>query len=305
MAVKKSGGLGRGLEALFEDTLISQEVSVEDSAAENEEEISSSNSVHYIDIDEIRPNPSQPRRKFDESKISDLSESIRIHGTRYLRVVRSASSGEGFEIVAGERRWRAAREAELRKIPCIVRELTDRENMLISIIENMQREDLNPIEEASAFQEMISRYELTQLEISQSVGKSRPYITNSLRLLKLPEAVQNLVEAGRLSGGHARAIAGVEDAELQVKLAEMAKDGAMSVRVLEKMIADASEEREKKKRKTTEKNPEVIAIENELKEVFGTKVKLPKSADKGKIEISFYSRDELERLVEMLKSLKK
>ncbi len=232
MAVKKSGGLGRGLEALFEDTLISQEVSVEDSAAENEEEISSSNSVHYIDIDEIRPNPSQPRRKFDESKISDLSESIRIHGMIQPIIVRSASSGEGFEIVAGERRWRAAREAELRKIPCIVRELTDRENMLISIIENMQREDLNPIEEASAFQEMISRYELTQLEISQSVGKSRPYITNSLRLLKLPEAVQNLVEAGRLkSGGHARAIAGVEDAELQVKLAEMAKDGAMSVRV--------------------------------------------------------------------------
>ena len=134
MAVKKSGGLGRGLEALFEDTLISQEVSVEDSAAENEEEISSSNSVHYIDIDEIRPNPSQPRRKFDESKISDLSESIRIHGMIQPIIVRSASSGEGFEIVAGERRWRAAREAELRKIPCIVRELTDRENMLISII---------------------------------------------------------------------------------------------------------------------------------------------------------------------------
>ena len=304
MAVKKSGGLGRGLEALFEDTLISQEVSVDEATGDGEEKTSSSNSVRYVDIDEIKPNPAQPRRQFDEIKISDLAESIKRHGMIQPIIVRPASSGEGYEIVAGERRWRAARNAEMRKIPCIVRELTDRENMLISIIENMQREDLNPIEEASAFQEMISRYELTQFEISQSVGKSRPYITNSLRLLKLPAAVQSLVEEGRLSGGHARAIAGIEDSELQIKLADMAKDGEMSVRALEKMIADAAEGGEKKTRKTTRKSPEVIAIENELKEVFGTKVKLPRSADKGKIEISFYSRDELERLVEMLKSLK-
>ena len=219
-------------------------------------------------------------------------------------IIRPLSSGSGYEIVAGERRWRAARVAELREIPCIIRELSDRENMLIAIIENTQREDLNPIEEAMAFREMMSRYELTQAEVSKSIGKSRPYITNSLRLLKLPDVVQNLVIQGRLSGGHARAIAGVDDEKLQIRLAELAKDGGLSVRALEKMIADAAENAEKKEPEKPQKNPELVSIENELKEVLGTKVKLPNSTDKGKIEISFYSQDELERLIEMLKSLR-
>lgn len=305
MAAKKSGGLGRGLGALFEDTLIAKKVSVNDSEAVYGERAVSSDSVNYVDIDEIRPNPSQPRKQFDEAKISDLSESIRMHGMIQPIIVRPAASGEGYEIVAGERRWRAARGADLRKVPCLVRNLTDRENMLISIIENMQREDLNPIEEALAFHEMAESYQLTQAEIAQSVGKSRPYVANAVRLLKLPDSVQNLVKEGRLSGAHARTIAGVEDTELQTELAEMAKDGAVSVRTLEKIAAEAAGNRKKKKRRPAAKKPEIVAIESELKDVFGTRVTLPRSVDKGKIEISFYSHEELERLIEMLKSVRR
>lgn len=304
MAAKRSGGLGRGLEALFEVTSMAEGVEVDISSGEDKIVKVVSDAVNYIDINEIKPNLTQPRKQFDEGKISDLAESIKSHGMIQPIIVRPLASGGGYEIVAGERRWRAARIAELREIPCLVRELTDRENMLIAIIENTQREDLNPIEEAMAFQEMMGRYELTQAEVSESVGKSRPYITNALRLLKLPDAVQNLVVEGRLSSGHARAIAGVEDEKLQIKLAELAKDGGLSVRALEKMISDASEAENKKKNERIKKNPELISIENELKEVLGTKVKLPNSTQKGKIEISFYSRDELERLIDMLKSLR-
>ena len=304
MAAKRTGGLGRGLEALFEVTSITDEVEVDVVSDENKIKKIASDVVHYIDINDIKPNLTQPRKQFDETKISDLAESIKTHGMIQPIIIRPLSSGSGYEIVAGERRWRAARVAELREIPCIIRELSDRENMLIAIIENTQREDLNPIEEAMAFREMMSRYELTQAEVSKSIGKSRPYITNSLRLLKLPDVVQNLVIQGRLSGGHARAIAGVDDEKLQIRLAELAKDGGLSVRALEKMIADAAENAEKKEPEKPQKNPELVSIENELKEVLGTKVKLPNSTDKGKIEISFYSQDELERLIEMLKSLR-
>ena len=302
MAAKRTGGLGRGLEALFEVTSITDEVDV----VSDEDKVKSiaSDAVHYIDINEIKPNLTQPRKQFDEDKISDLAESIKTHGMIQPIIVRPLSSGSGDEIVAGGRRWRAARVAELREMPWISRELSDRENMLIAIIENTQREDLNPIEEAMAFREMMNKYELTQAEVSKSVGKSRPYITNALRLLKLPDVVQNLVIQGRLSGGHARAIAGVDDEQLQIRLAELAKDGGLSVRALEKLIADASEKSDEKEQEKPEKNPELISIENELKEVLGTKVKLPNSTEKGKIEISFYSQDELERLIELLKSLK-
>ena len=266
----------------------------------------SPDAINYIEINDIMPNRTQPRRFFDDDKISELADSIREHGMIQPVVVRPAS-GDGFEIVAGERRWRAARKADLRVIPCIIREISDRENMLLALIENMQREDLNPIEEASAFREMMGRYELTQAEVSKSVGKSRPYITNALRLLKLPERVQQFVIDGTLSSGHARAIAGVEDETLQISLAELAKDGGLSVRALEQMISEAAEEADKPSDKESvrqKKNSEIIAIEEELKEVLGTKVKLPNSTKKGKIEISFFSREELERLIDLLRSLR-
>ena len=156
MAAKKSGGLGRGLDALFEDTLLTQEVSVADEPQKNAGKTLSPDAINYIEINDIMPNRTQPRRFFDDDKISELADSIREHGMIQPVVVRPAS-GDGFEIVAGERRWRAARKADLRVIPCIIREISDRENMLLALIENMQREDLNPIEEASAFREMMGR----------------------------------------------------------------------------------------------------------------------------------------------------
>ena len=165
MAAKRTGGLGRGLEALFEVTSITDEVEVDVVSDENKIKKIASDVVHYIDINDIKPNLTQPRKQFDETKISDLAESIKTHGMIQPIIIRPLSSGSGYEIVAGERRWRAARVAELREIPCIIRELSDRENMLIAIIENTQREDLNPIEEAMAFREMMSRYELTQAEV--------------------------------------------------------------------------------------------------------------------------------------------
>ncbi len=303
MAAKRPSGLGRGLDALFGDSSFTEEVSVEESEKENAGDNNSPEGVSYINIDNIRPNSSQPRKTFDESKINDLAESIKLHGLIQPIIVRPF--GNGYEIVAGERRWRAAKKTELKAVPCIVRELSDSENMLFAIIENMQREDLNPIEEAAAFRDMISEYGLTQEEVSKSVGKSRPYITNALRLLKLPEAVQDMVIEGRLTGGHARALAGMENSEHQIKLANMASDGKMSVRELEHLVAELTENHKKASSNKKVKSPEIISAENELKEIFGTKVSLPASTGKGKIEISFYSQSELERIIDMLKSLRK
>lgn len=304
MAGKRSGGLGRGLDALFSDSSIAEEVAVEIDEPEAGADDPVENGIRYIKIDDIKPNASQPRKNFDESAIDDLAESIKLHGLIQPIIVRP--SGASYEIVAGERRWRAAKKAELKTLPCIVRELSDRENMLLAIIENTQREDLNPVEEALAFEAMIKHYELTQEEVSKSVGKSRPYITNALRLLKLPDEVRQMLIDGHLTGGHARAIAGIEDEATQIKLAKLAADGGLSVRALEQMIAEIPEKQKKKNIKPTKKykSPEIISAENELKQILGTRVSLPPTTGKGKIEISFYSQDELERILEMLMSLR-
>lgn len=302
MAVKRSGGLGRGLESLFSDSSVNEEVSIinEEKDEPVAEETESASGVRYIDINEIRPNASQPRKVFDDSKIAELADSISQHGMIQPIIVRP--SGKGFEIVAGERRWRASRKAELKEVPCIVRELSDRENMLFAIIENMQREDLNPIEEALAFQEMIQQYSLTQSEVSKSLGKSRPYITNALRLLKLPQKVQDMLSEQKISGGHARAIAGVEDEAVQIKLADACVKDGLSVRTLEKMIADLNKKPSKPAKKA--KSADIISVENELKQILGAKVSIPTNLNKGKIEISYFSQDELERLIEALKTIR-
>ncbi len=304
MAVKRSGGLGRGLDALFSDSSLTEEVAAEVDESEESSNDVQDGGIRYIKIEDINANSSQPRKSFDESSIDDLAESIKRHGLIQPIIVRPVN--DMFEIVAGERRWRAAKRAELKTLPCIVRELSDRENMLLAIIENTQREDLNPVEEALAFEAMIKQYELTQEEVSKSVGKSRPYITNALRLLKLPEEVRQMLIDGRLTGGHARAIAGVEDEALQIQLAKLAADGGLSVRALEQMIAESPEKQKKKTNKPLKrvKSPEIISAENDLKQILGTKVSLPPTTGKGKIEISFYSQEELERLLEMLMSLR-
>lgn len=300
MAVKKSGGLGRGLDALFSDTNVTKEVSIAPDSDLLETDEWSLDSVNYFDINNLKPNLSQPRKQFDEEKIADLAESIKQHGVIQPIIVRP--SDKGFEIVAGERRWRASRVAGLKSVPCLVRELTERENMLLALIENMQREDLNPIEEALAFREMMTRYGLNQEDVSKSVAKSRPYISNALRLLKLPEEIRELVVENRLSGGHARAIAGVEDTKRQLELANLSCDGKMSVRELENLIA-AAPQKNKSRRADRVKDPELVNIETELKSILGTKVNVSSNGKKGKIEISFFSPDDFDRIMSAFKQI--
>lgn len=296
MAAPKNRGLGKGLEALFSNSEIdTQEISVTKKKESEEKGIS------FININEIKPNQNQPRKSFNEEKLEELAASIIENGLIQPVILRKAD--KGYEIVAGERRWRACRKAGLKEIPCIIREFTDEQNMLIAIIENMQREDLNPVEEAEGLNQMIVNFGMTQEQVSKSVGKSRPYITNALRLLKLPSELREMLLANQLSAGHARAIAGIGDTEKQIQLAEYAIKEGLSVREIEKIIKEENAPKKKISRKKAEKSADVKKVEDDLKQIMGTKVNLNQSGKKGKIEIEYYSRDELERLIELLKSL--
>lgn len=317
MAAKKTRGLGRGLDALFGDVEVNLSVKEDDRAEEaakqengdpaksaesSENEITRvENGISYIDINDIKPNLSQPRKNFDEEKLRELASSIEEHGLIQPVVLRKAKVG--YEIVAGERRWRAARLIGIKELPCIVKDLTDEENMLLAIIENMQREDLNPIEEAEGISQMMDTYGLTQEEVSKSLGKSRPYITNSLRLLKLNTGVKGYVSDGTLSAGHARALAAISDEEKQRELAEIAVREGLSVRQIEKLARENKETRGRKSTRSKSKSPDVMRVEEDLKEILGTKVNLNQRGKKGKIEIEFYSREDLDRLIELLKTL--
>lgn len=306
MSAAKKGGLGRGLDALFADVPV-KEPSVEDAAektvkAGNKREnvANEGDAVKYIKIHDIMPNVNQPRKTFNEEKIEELAASIKEHGIIQPIVVRKHKMG--YEIVAGERRWRAAMKAELSMVPCLVRELDDEQNMLIAIIENMQREDLNPIEEAEGLYQMTETFGMTQEQISKSVGKSRPYITNSMRLLKLPEYIKKSISDGTFTAGHGRALVTVYDEEKRERLWKKIIEENLSVRETEKLVSSEGVGKKKtplKKRK----NPDVARVEEELKAAIGTKVCINGNANKGKIEINFYSGDELERLIELLKSL--
>lgn len=290
MAERK--GLGKGLGALFEDVNIDS-TEIEESEANKED-------INFIEIDEIAPNESQPRKTFNKEKLEELARSIKTHGVIQPIVVRK--QGSHYEVVAGERRWRAARIAGLSEVPCIVRELTDEQNMLVAIIENVQREDLNPIEEARGIRVMIEDYELTQDEVAKAVSKSRPYITNALRMLKLPDAVLDMVSAGKLSAGHARAILSAKEEE-QTEIAKHVETKGLSVREAEKLSKKGLSFDRKKPGKHPTKNAAVKQIESELSSALGTKVNLSQNGNKGKIEIEYYSREELEGLIEALRAI--
>lgn len=296
MAAQKVRGLGKGLEALFNDV----EINTHDAGRDPENQ----EGILFLDINDIKPNTKQPRKFFSDEKIDELARSIETHGIIQPIMVRP--SGDGYEIVAGERRWRAARRASLKQVPCIVRELSEEQNMLVSIIENMQREDLNPMEEAEALNQMITRFGLTQEEVSKSVGKSRPYITNALRLLKLPAVIQEMVVRGDLTNGHARCIAGVKEEKKQLYIAQRVIKDGLSVRETEALANKENEGQDKKpaKAKARAKNREITDMEEELKTALGTKVAINHGTRRGKIEIEYYSRDELERLLELLLTLK-
>ena len=303
MAAAKKGGLGRGLDALFADAVpVSdplKEEKKQDTQVRTEEQ--SGDAVQYINIHDIMPNANQPRKTFSEEKIEELSKSIKEHGIIQPIVVRK--KGKSYEIVAGERRWRAARKAELAKVPCLIRELSDEQNMLIAIIENIQREDLNPVEEAEGLNQMIVTFGMTQEQISKSVGKSRPYIANSLRLLKLPEYIKEEMAEGRLSAAHGRTLVTVEDEDVRKALCERIIKEGLSVRETEKLVSEDGKGKKRKPAART-KNPDVARVEAELKEALGTRVTINQNGKKGKIEIEFFSRDELDRLIELLKTLK-
>lgn len=310
MAAKK-GGLGRGLDALFADAVpvYENEGAANDTfkdtdkkartKKENDAE-KNKDGVRYIKLHDIMPNLNQPRKTFKEDKIEELAASIKEHGIIQPIVVRKRENG--YEIVAGERRWRAARKAELTQVPCLVRELSDEQNMLFAIIENMQREDLNPIEEAEGLQRMMQTFGMTQEQVSRSVGKSRPYIANALRLLKLPQEIIEQIAEGNLSAAHGRTLAGIEDDDAKEKLCAKILQEGLSVRETEQLVGSLTKPQKKKAVKKM-KNPNEARVEEELKEILGTRVHIQQNGKKGKIEIEFFGKEELERLIELLKTL--
>ena len=301
MAVKNTG-LGRGLEALFGDVEIQFDPMTEDERKERDSKrrIEDENSILFVNINNIKPNEKQPRKNFDREKLEELAESILSHGVIQPVVLRKEIEGKGYELVAGERRWRAARIAGLKEIPAIVKVLTEEQNLLLSIIENMQREDLNPIEEAEAVNKMMNTYQFTQEEVSKSLGKSRPYIANLVRLLKLQDEIKDMILANEISQGHARALISLP-AKKQLLIAKRVIKDGLSVREVERLAGE--EEPKKKKAKTISINPDLNRIENELKQVLGTRVKIKEKGKKRTLEIEYYSKEELERLIELIKSL--
>ncbi len=287
----KKNGLGRGLNSLIINT---------DIPIDSESKVPSIDGLTRLNLNDIKPNDNQPRKVFHSEKIEDLANSIKEHGVIQPIVVRKTDLG--YEIVAGERRWRAAREAGLKEVPCIIRELSDEQNMLFAIIENMQREDLNPIEEAEGLEKMIETFGLTQEEVSKSVGKSRPYITNLLRLLKLPKEIQEMISNGDITTGHGRALITVENTKRQIEIAKKIKEEGMSVRKIEALASDKKKIKGKPA-KRARKDADILLVERELTSAIGTKVNINKSADKSTVEIECYSGEELERIVDMLKNI--
>ena len=319
---KKPGGLGRGLGSLFGEmdvdlsVLDPAEISIEPQAESKKPAKKSpkvktktedagkepAETVVFVSLDDIRPNSAQPRKVFDQEALQDLAASIREHGVIQPVLLRPAKTG--FELVAGERHWRAARLAGLKQIPAIVRELTDRQNMFYALIENMQREDLNSIEEARGMEEMMSAFGLNQEETAKTIGKSRSYVTNALRLLRLPQDVQDMVMDGRLSAGHARAIAGLEGEALQLEAAVKCVKNGWSVRQVESYTGEQKKPAKRRKSKLLGKNKDrdLAAVEQQVTEALGTKVRIRGTEKKGKLELEYYSRGELERLIEILSS---
>ena len=275
--------LGRGLEALL---------NVEESGNEG---------IIEVKINEIEPNLNQPRKSFDEEKLNDLAESIKKHGIVQPIIVKKENST--YKIVAGERRWRAARIAGLENINVIVKDLSEQEIVEVALIENLQREDLNPIEEAEAYEKLVKEYGLKQEEIAKIVGKSRPAIANTIRLLGLSETIKKNIITGEITSGHARALLTIEDEEIQKKVMEEIIKMNYNVRETEKLVKEYERGEEKKlsKKDKNIKSQEVIELEEMLKNILGTKVQLNTKRKKGKIVIEYYSNEELERIIELIK----
>lgn len=286
--VTKNKGLGRGLDALIP-------------SYENEENIvSEASGVQSIDISNIKPNEKQPRKYFEPEKIRELSESIKQHGL--IQPILVVKDGAYYTIVAGERRYRASVLAGLKEVPAIVKEFSSEEILQIALIENLQREDLNDMEEAMAYKQLADEFHMTQEEIAERIGKSRTAVANTMRLLSLPESVQNYIAEKKLTAGHARAVLMIEDDKVKKVFADFIIKKGLSVRDAEKLSKDfqAEENTEKNQKKLNSKESYIKQFEDELCENLGTKVNILTKGTKGKIEIEYYSNDDLERLIEKL-----
>lgn len=296
MAVKR--GLGKGIDAMISGDDTKTKKIVKEVIKEGD----------TIDINKIEPNSNQPRKNFNEDKIHELAESIKQHGLIEPLIVQKGKKGF-YTIIAGERRWRAAREAGIKEIPVIVKDYTDQQVMEIALIENIQREDLNAIEEAEAYERLIKDFNLKQDEVAERVSKSRVAITNSLRLLKLDPRVREMIIEDKIKSGHARALLSITDPEEQYRLAVMIFDNSMSVRETEKMVKKYLADKDKPAKKVKEIDTQTELIykdyEEKLKTVIGTKVNINnKGKGKGKIEIEYFSPDEFDRIISMMMSMK-
>ena len=305
MAVKKGGlgkGLGKGLDALIPESSARKNAKTEVEKQVVIEKVIKKEEV-MVKISEVEPNRNQPRKNFDEDALLELSESIKQFGIIQPLVVQKRK--DYYEIIAGERRWRAAKMAGLKEVPVIIKDYTDQEIVEISLIKNIQREDLNPIEEAQAFKRLLTEFHLKQDEVAEKVSKSRTAVTNSMRLLKLDERVQQMVIDDMLSTGHARALLATDDKEQQYSLANKIFEEKMSVREVEHMMQALQKPKTEKKRKEEVPNKFIYEdVEEKLKNILGTKVSVNhKKNNKGKIEIEYYSNEELERLLELFETI--
>ena len=292
MAVYKRG-LGKGLDTMI-PPVKNEKKSEKGDPAKGPETL--------VNITKVEPNREQPRKNFDEDALLELSESIKQYGL--LQPILVQDRKDYYEIIAGERRWRAAKLAGLKQVPVIIKNLTDQEIVEISLIENIQRENLNPIEEAQAYKRLLNEFHLKQDEVAERVSKSRTAVTNSMRLLKLSDDVQRMVIDEMITTGHARALLGVEDPAEQYNLAQRIFDEKLSVREVEKIVKNMGKPVKPKKEKVVDKSMQVIYddISEKLKTQLGTKVNIvPKEDGSGKIEIEFYSHDELDRILDLMK----
>ena len=280
----KKHALGKGLSALIPDESYSMD---------------NNKNTLTISINKIKSDKDQPRKSFDSEKIAELTESIKTHGIIQPLILRKVDNDQ-YIIVAGERRWRAAKMAGLKELPAIIMDLSESEVLEISLIENIQRQDLNPIEEAIAYKKLIDDFKMTHEELSKRIGKSRTSITNTMRLINLDDRVQQYIIEGVITEGHGRALLGIKDSEIQYELAQQIIDEKLSVRELEKIIRKIIEPTNKKDYNKQELNPYYKEIKNQLQDYFGTKVNISNKNNKGKIEIEYYSEDDLQRILDII-----
>ena len=300
MAVKKKG-LGKGLDSLIPDKPLKTNTSTSQVTSENAQDKSGE---QMVKITMVEPNREQPRKNFEEDALLELSDSIKQFGVLQPLLVRKRK--DYYEIIAGERRWRAAKMAGVKEVPVIVKDYTEQEIVEISLIENIQRENLNPIEEAMAFKKLLEEFNLKQDEVAERVSKSRTAVTNSMRLLKLNEKVQQMIVDDMISTGHARALLAIDDQEQQYILANRIFDEKLSVRETEKLIKDIKNPKKPKEKKIVENQFVYTDLAERMKEIIGTKVSIAsKGKGKGKIEIEYYSDDELERVFDLIMSIDK